>query len=70
MPSGPGLCCHPYDLSCALIADELGVILTDALGNPLSAPFDVHSNVAWIGYANDGIRRQIEPLLQASLRKR
>jgi fructose-1,6-bisphosphatase/inositol monophosphatase family enzyme len=65
-----GLCCHPYDLSCALIATELGVIVTDASGHPLNAPLDTHSNVAWIGYANDHIRRQIEPVLQASLRKR
>ena len=26
--------------------------------------------IAWIGYANNHIRQQIEPLLQASLRKR
>jgi hypothetical protein len=69
-PGGSGLCCHPYDLSAALIATGLGVILTDPLGDSLSAPLDTDSNVAWIGYANAGIRRQIEPLLQASLRKR
>ena len=69
-PTSVGLCCHPYDLSCALIATELGVIVTDASGYPLNAPLDTHSNVAWIGYANDHIRRQIEPVLQTSLRKR
>ena len=69
-PAAGGLCCHPYDLSCALIATELGVIVTDASGHPLDAPLDTHSNVAWIGYANDHIRRQIKPVLQASLRKR
>jgi len=69
-PAAGGLCCHPYDLSCALIATELGVIVTDASGHPLNAPLDTHSNVAWIGYANDHIRRQIEPVLQASLQKR
>jgi len=36
----------------------------------LNAPLDTHTNVAWVGYANDHIRQQIEPLLQASLRKR
>jgi len=70
IPMTSGLCCHPYDLSSALIATELGIIVTDALGNSLNAPLDTHTNVAWIGYANNHIRQQIEPLLQASLRKR
>ena len=70
MPVSAGLCCHPYDLSSSLIAMQLGIIVTDGLGHSLNAPLDTHTNVAWIGYANDHIRRQIEPLLQTSLRKR
>jgi fructose-1,6-bisphosphatase/inositol monophosphatase family enzyme len=69
-PMNSLLCCHPYDLSSVLIATELGIIVTDALGKSLNAPLDTLTNVAWIGYANDHIRQQIEPLLQASLRKR
>ena len=69
-PMNSLLCCHPYDLSSALIATELGIIVTDGLGHSLNAPLDTHTNVAWIGYANEDIRQQIEPLLQASLRKR
>ena len=69
-PMNSLLCCHAYDLSCALIAAELGIRITDALGHSLNAPLDTHTNVAWVGYANDHIRQQIEPLLQASLRKR
>ena len=65
-----GICSHPYDLCTALIAAEKGVIVTDARGGALDAPMNVEANVAWAGYANDGIRRQIEPLLQAALRKR
>jgi hypothetical protein len=65
-----GICCHPYDLCSALIAEELGVIITDALGQPLRAPLNVEADVAWAGYANDRIRHQIEPLLQNALRKR
>jgi fructose-1,6-bisphosphatase/inositol monophosphatase family enzyme len=65
-----GLCCHPYDLCSALIATETGVIVTDGFGRPLDAPLKVEADVGWAGYANEGIRRQIEPLLQASLRKR
>ena len=28
-----GICCHPYDLCTELIAQELGIIVTDAQGN-------------------------------------
>lgn len=65
-----GICCHPYDLCTALIAQELGVIITDERGRPLNAPLHVDADVGWVGYANEAIRQQIEPLLQAALRKR
>ena len=65
-----GLCCHPYDLCTELIAREMGLIITDANGGPLSAPLRVEAEVNWVGYANPYIRAQIEPLLQAALRKR
>ena len=65
-----GLCCHPYDLCTELIARELGVIVTDAAGGPLRATLAVEPDVAWAGYANQGVRAQIEPLLQAALAKR
>ena len=65
-----GICCHPYDVCTALIAQELGVIITDERGNPLNAPLNVDADVGWVGYANEAIRQQIEPLLQAALRKR
>jgi fructose-1,6-bisphosphatase/inositol monophosphatase family enzyme len=65
-----GICCHPYDLCTELIAREMGVIVTDALGQPLRAPLDVGSDVTWAGYANPAIRAEIEPRLQAALRRR
>lgn len=65
-----GICCHPYDVCTALIAQELGVIVTDERGNPLNAPLNVGADVGWVGYANEAIRHQIEPLLQTALRKR
>jgi len=65
-----GLCCHPYDLCASLIAREAGVILTDPAGTPLDAPLDVTTDVAWVGYANEALRRAIEPVLQAALRRR
>jgi fructose-1,6-bisphosphatase/inositol monophosphatase family enzyme len=65
-----GICCHPYDLATELIAREAGVIVTEAAGGPLAAPLDVEADVAWVGYANEAIRAQIEPLLQQALRRR
>jgi fructose-1,6-bisphosphatase/inositol monophosphatase family enzyme len=66
----PPLCCHPYDISTALVAEELGIVLTDATGGPLDAPFDVASDVTWIGYANASVRARVEPALQNALRRR
>lgn len=65
-----GICCHPYDLCTELIARELGVIVTDGNGGPLHAPLAVEPDLAWVGYASKHIRAQIEPLLQAALRRR
>ena len=65
-----GLCCHPYDLCAALIARQAGVIVTDAHGKPLDAPLDLATDVAWVGYANEDLRRAIEPALQGALRRR
>lgn len=65
-----GLCCHPYDLATELIARELGVAVTDERGGTLRAPMNVSADVAWVGYANPGIRAQLEPHLQAILRGR
>jgi fructose-1,6-bisphosphatase/inositol monophosphatase family enzyme len=65
-----GICCHPYDICSELIARELGVIITDVRGNQLNMPLNVQADVGWVGYANQHIREQIEPLLQAALKKR
>ncbi|MEZ4515171.1 MAG: inositol monophosphatase [Chloroflexota bacterium] len=65
-----GICCHPYDLCTALIAQEMGVILTNETGGALDAPLTVDADVGWVGYANPAIRQQIEPLLQAALQRR
>ena len=65
-----GICCHPYDLCTELIARELGVIVTDVHGELLRAPLNIDADVAWAGYANSEIRREIEPLLLNALRER
>jgi Inositol monophosphatase family. len=64
------ICCHPYDLCTELIARELGVIVVGEDGDQLDAPLSVDGNLTWVGYANQDIRKQIEPRLQNSLRKR
>jgi fructose-1,6-bisphosphatase/inositol monophosphatase family enzyme len=65
-----GICCHPYDMCTELIAREAGVIVTDQHGELLRAPLRVEPDIAWAGYANDAIRREIEPLLQDALKRR
>jgi hypothetical protein len=65
-----GICCHPYDICTELIAREAGVIVTDERGGRLRAPLHVDPDLSWAGYANDWIRRQIEPLLHTALRER
>lgn len=65
-----GICCHPYDLCTELIAREAGVIVNDERGEPLRAPLDVEADIAWVGYANESIRREIEPVLRRVLRDR
>lgn len=65
-----GICCHPYDMCTELIAREAGVIVTDEQGLPLRAPLKVEPDIAWAGYANDAIRREIEPLLLDALKRR
>lgn len=64
-----GLCCHPYDLCTELIAREAGVIITDENGDPLKAMLNVTDNISWIGYANNSIKRQVEPHLIHALKK-
>ena len=65
-----GICAHPYDLCTELIAREVGVVVTDERGELLRAPLDVNADIAWVGYANDAIRREIEPVLHSVLRER
>jgi fructose-1,6-bisphosphatase/inositol monophosphatase family enzyme len=64
-----GHSCHPYDLCTVLIAEEAGVLITDGRGRRLDAPLDTTSDVSWIGYANEAIRREVEPVLLRLLSK-
>lgn len=65
-----GLCCHPYDLCTELIAREAGLIVTDEHEQRLSAPLDVTTDMAWMGYANPTIYQQVAPVLHELLVER
>jgi hypothetical protein len=52
------------------VAEEAGVRLTDAVGAPLDAPFDLDADVSWVGYANDALRARVEPALMSALARR
>jgi len=62
------LACHPYDICTALIAQELGCVITAPDGGPLRAPLDTTTPVAWTGYANPTLARRIGPKLRRVLR--
>ena len=61
------LACHPYDICTALIAQELGCVITAPDGKPLRAPLDTTTPVAWLGYANPALARRIGPKLRRIL---
>lgn len=59
----PLLCSHPYDLCTALIAQELGIVLTNEDGGSLDASLDVDTDVSFLAYANKALHQSIEPHL-------
>jgi len=64
------LACHPYDLCTAMLLEEAGGVVTDAWGDPLDAPLDTTTSVAWVGYANPELAARIGPVLADVLRER
>ena len=58
-----GLNCHPYDVCTAMLLEEVGGVVTDPWGDPLSVPLDNVSPVAWVGYANEVLAARIGPVL-------
>ena len=64
-----GHSCHPYDICTALIAEEAGVQVTDGCGRKLAAPLNTTADISWIGYANQAIRDEVEPVLLALLER-
>jgi hypothetical protein len=65
--SSAALCCHPYDICTALIAQEMGCVVEAPDGQPLRSPLDTTTPVAWMGYANATLARQVRPVLRRIL---
>lgn len=63
------LCCHPYDICTALILEEAGGVIETPEGKPLRAPLDTTTPVAWMGYANPTLAKQVRPILKRLLRQ-
>ncbi len=61
------LCARPYDLCTGLVAVEAGCVVTAPDGQPLDAPLDTTTNLAFVGYANRELANRIQPLLTAVL---
>lgn len=64
------LCCHPYDICTALLLTEAGGVVEQPDGQPLDAPLNTESNVAWVGFANEGLAAQVRPVLRRALAER
>ncbi len=63
------LVCHPYDICTALVAREAGCVIEAPLGGKLVSPLDVTTPVAWAGYANAALARQVRPVLRRLIRR-
>jgi hypothetical protein len=59
---------HPYDVLGALLLEEAGCPIDDGRGGRFDPPLDVVSDVAWVAYANEALRRRLAPALAAALR--
>jgi len=58
------LCCRPYDLCTTLIAQQAGCIVVDPYGEPLKAPLDTTTNVAFAAYANQKLAGKMIPIVR------
>jgi fructose-1,6-bisphosphatase/inositol monophosphatase family enzyme len=63
------LVCHPYDICTALLLQEAGGVVETPEGEPLRAPLDTTSPVAWMGYANPTLAGQVRPVLRRLMKE-
>lgn len=62
------LTCHPYDICTELIFREAGGLIETPLGRRLREKLDTTSPVAWIGFANETLAREVRPVLHRLLK--
>lgn len=62
------LVCHPYDVCPALLLEAGGCLIEAPDGQPLDAPLDTTSPVAWVAYANPALAAHIRPALHEVIR--
>jgi fructose-1,6-bisphosphatase/inositol monophosphatase family enzyme len=63
------LCSRPYDVATMRIAQEAGCVVCDPFGEPLDAPLDTTTNVAFAAYANQDLADQLIPIVREEVRR-
>lgn len=63
---GARFCAHPYDLAALVVARAAGVVVEALPPGPLTVPLDPHEDVAWAGYANEEVARELRRRLPPS----
>jgi hypothetical protein len=63
------LACRPYDVVTMRIAMEAGCVVCDPFGQPLDAPLDVTTNVAFACYANKTLAAQLIPIVREEVQR-
>jgi hypothetical protein len=63
------LACRPYDIVTSLIAQQAGCVVCDPFGEPLDAPLDTTTNVAFACYANRKLADLLIPIVREEVRR-
>lgn len=63
---GARFCAHPYDLAALVVARAAGVVVEALPPGPLDVPLDPHVDVAWAGYANEGVAAELRRRVSAA----
>ncbi|MCK5940921.1 MAG: inositol monophosphatase [Planctomycetes bacterium] len=58
------LACRPYDLCTWLVGQQAGCVVCDPFGEPLDAPLDVTTNLAFAFYANRQLADLMVPIVR------
>ncbi len=63
------LACRPYDIVTMRIAQDAGCVVCDPFGEPLDAPLDTTTNVAFAGYANRRLADMLIPIVAEEVQR-